>query len=159
MDNLELLTNAFDRKARKKLWIPQHILENPELEILPVITWMHNKLPLGYIMYNTGDKMIGIVMSATKMSKTIGTSRACMCDLCFQVYSATQIQMFSYQKAENKTVSLYLCSNLDCEKRILDPNTSKLYSTRETLTKEEKIFRYRENVERFFLTHVQSENH
>ena len=116
---------------------------------------MHNKLPIGYIVYNTGDTMTGIALSTTQMSKQSRIPHACMCDFCYQVYSSSQVRMFFYRKAENRTVGLYCCSNLDCEKRILDPNTSTLYSARETLTKEAKIARYHTNVERFFLTHVQ----
>lgn len=154
MSNLELITNAFDRRDRKKLWIPQYLLEDNELEITPVITWMHNKLPIGYMIYNDGDQMSGISLHPTKPNKQV---RPCagMCDFCMQVYSSSQIHMFTYQKTPTLSVSFYICSDLGCEKRIMDPDFPKLYSTRETLSKPEKITRYHGRVQRFFLEHVQ----
>lgn len=154
MTNLELITNAFDRKDRKKLWIPQYLLEDKELEIKPVITWMHNKLALGYMIYNDGDKMTGISLMPSKPGKD-ARPQAGMCDFCLQVYSASKINMFTYQKTPTFSVGFYLCSDLACESRIMDPEFSKLHSTRETLSKPEKISRYYGKVQNFFLEHVQ----
>ena len=153
MTNLELITNAFTRKDQKKLWVPQHILDDKELEIRPVITWMHSQLPIGYVIYNDGDVMTGITLSLFK-SKEKQRPTAHMCDFCLQSYSSSQVSMFSYQKTPDLSIGFYACSDLACEHRIMDPDFTKLYSTRETLSKPEKVSRYYGNVQKFFQKHV-----
>jgi hypothetical protein len=149
MDNKEFILSAFSKKQQKKLSIPRNILEQEDLRQKRIITWIDIGKNLGIIILNAPDLFKGMVLGRGKMNP----GKVVMCSFCLGVYPASQMAFFTYETTENgkmHSVGHYACAGLDCEKRLLDPNTNNVHSMRETLTKDEKVERYYANVEKFF---------
>lgn len=150
-DNKNIITAAFSPKNRKKLWIPSHISSMEDISSRKVISWIHKSGHLGYMILNLRGQFSGLIMSCNPLT---GKAKACMCDWCLSVYNASKISSFTLRKTPTLTVGHFICSGLDCEQRILSPDTNNVHSMRETLSKEERISRYHENVEKYWQEHV-----
>lgn len=139
MINKETLTEAFNKKDRKKLWIPKAVLEDENIKDKEVIAWMHKSGHLGYMVLNDKDGLKGIVLDRGSLEKN---GHVAMCDLCCSVYSSAKIAMFTFKKSKEVTVGTRICSDLKCEDRIRSSETNNVHSMRETLSRDEKILRY-----------------
>lgn len=140
----DLIATAFSQRDRRKLWIPDGLADQSDANIL---SWVHRSGHVGYAVY----KNSGIVLSRTNMTSP---NKVCMCDWCLSVYHSTRMASFSYRKDQTSTVSFYLCSELDCVKRMQSPETNDVHNMRETLSKEERLQRYQDRVGEFWREHV-----
>lgn len=148
----DIIREAFTKKDRKKLWVAETIVNNPELKERDAISWLHKSGHLGYLMLNRGDDISGIILETAPMKEA---GKVCMCDFCLSVYNTSKMSRFTYRKSKTESVSHYLCSGLDCVDRITNPDSNEIHSMRETLSKEERIERYYERVEEFWLNNVE----
>lgn len=147
--NKDILTASFSKKDRKNLWIPEHFLSLENLHVHKVLSWVHRSGHLGFVVLNIDNKLSGIILERRQMQKN---AKVCMCDWCLSVYPNSQIAQFSFRKDKNTMIGHYICCDLNCEKKILSPDSNNVHSMRETLSKEERIDRYYSNVKRFWDT-------
>lgn len=150
--NKEIITGAFSAKDRKHLWIPEHIATTESISDRKIITWTHKSGHLGYAIYNWNGHLSGIILKRAPLVASQGKS--CMCDWCLSVYPASKIASFSLKKSRTSFVSYLLCSDLNCEQRILSPDTNNVHDMRETLSKKERITRYYANIEKYWKEQV-----
>ncbi len=151
METKEIITAAFSAKDRKKLWIPASVSEREDVTAQKVISWVHKSGHLGYAALNLDGHFSGITLSCSPLT---AQTKACMCDWCFSVYHASKISSFTLRKTPTLTVGYFLCSALNCLDRITSPDTNGVHNMRETLSKEDRIARYYNNVEKYWWDHV-----
>ena len=151
MSNKDRIVAAFSSKDRKKLWIPENIAAMQDISCQKVISWMHKSGHLGYVVIHRHNHFSGIILKSTPLT---GNAKVCMCDWCLSVYNSSKVSSFSYRKSPTLTVSHLICSDLNCAQRILSSDTNNVHSMRETLSKESRITRYYDNIERYWQDHV-----
>jgi hypothetical protein len=81
MANKEIMQAAFSDKARKRLWIPESVLNVTDINSREVISWIHKSNHIGFVMLNMGGDWSGIVMERGSAHN----ASAVMCDWCCAV--------------------------------------------------------------------------
>ncbi len=147
----EFVETLFNKKDRKKLWVPPTITNKEiDLEKEQVVAWIHPSGHIGYVFYNNGVTPIAFMMDRSNPKSK--SNKVCMCAWCLSVKSLSKMAMFSRQISDNNTLSLCLCSDLNCLSSIKDINPNTMP---ETITREQKEQRYLENLEDYIINYVQ----
>jgi hypothetical protein len=146
--NKEDIPKLFEKKFRKKFWAPEKISNGSiSIENREVTTWIHKSGHLGYMIYNdNGTFYTGVFERADIVGKN-----AHMCPLCCSVNAGRKMASFRRSLSKTSSVAVTLCKDLDCEESIANVNPNTI---RETLTKEDKIERYKHHVREFSLKNL-----
>ena len=147
MFDKEIIINSFPKKDKKKVWIPEEVLQSDFSSKEYIKTWIHKSGHLGFIFIKHDGVYRGLLFERNNLEDT---NRVCMCDLCFSVYPATQIASFSYRISKQNFKSNYFCSELNCSEKIYSKDTNNVHSMRETLSKEDRVIRYKKNILKYF---------
>lgn len=137
---------AFPPKWQKKLKLPK--LENIPWDNLDFFGWLHPSGHLGYVVYDDGRRLRGLMLERTKPQSK--ARRAKMCSWCKAVHPRVELFTTSILTQKDKVVGDYFCSDLQCSLRIrghfgVDPN-----QMRETIDLDARILRLAINLETFF---------
>ena len=141
----DFLYSLFTKKEQGKLWILPAIT-NGDIDVHAerITTWLHPSGHLGYVIYNDGGNFTGIIFDRTQ-NKSLNKSD--ICEWCRCVNSASRISLFTRKTSDNRAHGIRLCSDLDCMNSIKNPNPN---SIPESLTRDEKIVRYFDNLNKYF---------
>lgn len=154
MPNKAEIQKAFPQRLIKHVHkIPEHIDDN----ILRTASynWIDTSSNLGYmvleykISQQEEQSLVGILWNAPTIQQ-LGAIRRC--DLCGHMQYCKDVSMRTTENKRNKykTHGFYMCTNLDCVGLILGKVQRQFPPTTviETLSLEEKIIRYRNNLEK-----------
>lgn len=152
MINNETIKEAFSKKDKKKLWVAEALFAMSDLDEREVFSWIHKSGHLGYMVLKGIEQgLSGIILERAPMKDS---RKVCMCDFCLSVYNVSKMSRFIYRRSKTEMVSHYLCSGLDCVERMSSADSNEIHSMRETLSREERLLRYYDNVKNFWEVNV-----
>ncbi len=136
------VVEAFPRSARKHLRKPYNWDQTPNL-VNGYRMWLGQGVYKGYLLEDISGKLFGWELLFD--AKARNNKRAEMCDLCKFVHGGTScgVAFFSIQSSKNRSIGLYICRDLDCEKRCSETGVNAM---RESLTQQEKKERLEKNI-------------
>ena len=146
----EFVYSLFSKKEQKKLWVlPAITTGEIDLDNERVVTWLHPSKHIGYVIYHSGNDFYGFIMD--RLNDKVTSKRVATCDWCLSVNNMSKLTMFSRKVSDNTSLSIHLCTDLNCLESIknINPNTM-----RETLTREQKEQRYFMNLENYIFHNV-----
>jgi hypothetical protein len=146
----KFVESLFSKKEQKKLWVLPAITKGEiDLDKERVVTWIHPSGHIGYVVYNDGAGFHGFMMD--RLNEKAVSSKIGMCSWCLSVNSMSKLTMFTRKISDNTSLSVRLCTDLNCLESIknINPNTM-----RETLTREEKELRYFKHLEEYIFNNV-----
>jgi len=149
MNNNKLkILSLFDKKERKKVWLPDEIAKG-EIDISKrkVTTWIHKSGHLAYVIYNSNGDFYAFMFDRFVHSYGFPS----MCDWCHSIKPLNLMGAFRFQLDKKTSLTITICSDLNCIESIKNPNH---YTMRETLTINEKIERYYRNIENYIYRYI-----
>ncbi|MET9796116.1 FBP domain-containing protein [Nocardiopsis alba] len=107
-----------------------------------------------YLVTDADEGLVGIALRLSSGGRGGGFFRTMACSLCLTVHPSGGVRLFNAPKRgaagrKGDSVGLYVCEDLACPLYVRGLRTSPLIQPAETITREERVERLRDNLARF----------